>query len=85
METITVPKEIVFTEAFEQAIRDYNDFAQKQDKGNEVPPIPHTYPTNDEGRYMAEFHHAISTRKEDWKKFPAYKLYINARENQYHS
>ena len=36
MEIITVPKEIVLTEAIEQAIREYNDFAQKQDKGNEI-------------------------------------------------
>ena len=50
MEIITVPDEIVYSETLEQAIRDYNDFAQKQEKGNEVPPVPHPYTPNDKGR-----------------------------------
>ena len=85
IELIEVPKDIKYTEDLEKAVFEYNEQAIKSDTEETVPPVPPTYGMHNEDRWKAEFHFAILHRRDEWKHFPPWKEYINARANDGHA
>ena len=77
---LTVPSTIEYSSELEDSVLAFVDSFETAEESCEVPPVPNTYPSTQEARFAAEFHHAIWKNQSSWNLFPAYDVYLHARK-----